>query len=87
MGAKIVFANDPAMSSLMIPAWKCRKVYFCVCKTIAGTKFISMQKKTFLSRFLYLLERRNNILLHPASLFGIMALLALVFSLLGSVFN
>jgi hypothetical protein len=88
MGAKIVFANDPAMSSLMIPAGKCRKVYFCPWITIACIKFISMQKKkTFSSRFLYLIERGGNILPHPASLFGILALLALVFSWLGSEFD
>ncbi len=46
-----------------------------------------MHKKTFLSRFLYVIERGGNVLPHPASLFGILALLALLFSWLGSVFD
>jgi aminobenzoyl-glutamate transport protein len=38
---------------------------------------------TILTRFLNLVERGGNALPHPASLFGILALLALVFSLVG----
>lgn len=46
-----------------------------------------MQKRTFFNRFLGAIERGGNALPHPASLFGILALLALFFSWLGSVMN
>lgn len=45
------------------------------------------QKKKPGERFLNFIEKGGNALPHPASLFGILALLVLVFSLLGSVFD
>jgi aminobenzoyl-glutamate transport protein len=44
-----------------------------------------MQKKSLFNRFLHVVERGGNALPHPASLFGILALLALFFSWLGHV--
>jgi aminobenzoyl-glutamate transport protein len=45
------------------------------------------QKKKIGARFLNFVERGGNALPHPASLFGILALLVLFFSWLGSVFD
>jgi aminobenzoyl-glutamate transport protein len=46
-----------------------------------------MKKRSLFDRFLAAVERGGNALPHPASLFGILALLALFFSWLGSVFD
>jgi aminobenzoyl-glutamate transport protein len=46
-----------------------------------------MKRRSLFDRFLGAVERGGNALPHPASLFGILALLALFFSWLGSVFD
>lgn len=45
---------------------------------------MTKQKKSLMNRFLNIVEKGGNALPHPASLFGILALLALIFSAIGS---
>jgi len=44
---------------------------------------MTKQKKSLMNRFLNIIEKGGNALPHPASLFGILALLALIFSAIG----
>lgn len=51
------------------------------------TKVADQKKKTLISRFLHFVEVGGNALPHPASLFGILALMVLFFSWLGHFFD